>query len=99
MLAEFVYGLKPKETFSAFGDQAVPGRYVLGRSRSHPLNLYAYQVLTPGHSITSKRSSSKSPAGLPSLTSFLCRISSLGYTITVWWKGPGSELRDSLNQS
>jgi len=26
MLAEFVYGLKPKETFSAFGDQAVPGR-------------------------------------------------------------------------
>jgi hypothetical protein len=26
MLAEFVHGLKPKETFASFGDQAVPRR-------------------------------------------------------------------------
>ena len=29
MLAEFKYGLEPKESFSAFADQAVPNRCVL----------------------------------------------------------------------
>jgi len=60
MLAEFKYGLEPKETFAKYlGDQVKPRRYVLRTILLHPP-----PTVMLGSTTTSRRTSSRSFTGI-----------------------------------
>lgn len=61
MLAEFKYGLEPKETFARYlGDQAKPRRYITSVIQL----LYLPLTAIPGSTITSRRAFSRSFTGI-----------------------------------
>ena len=60
MLAEFKYGLEPKETFAKYlGDQAKPRRYVL-----QTILLHLLPTVVLGSTITLRRTSFRSFTGI-----------------------------------